>query len=169
MPTNASTGFALSSTDIEADSVISNKHVFDGSGCSGANISPALSWTGAPAGTKSLAITCYDPDAPTGSGFWHWVVYDIPADVTSLDTGAGNDGSRSLPAGAKQGFTDYSTRGWGGPCPPPGDKPHRYIFTIFALSVDKLGVPENATAAGIGFELHANELARASFTARFGR
>lgn len=158
----------LSSSEIAADSVIPNKHVFNGSGCMGANISPALEWSGAPDGTKSFAVTVYDPDAPTGSGWWHWMVYDIPADVSSLVTGAGNDESK-LPSGARHGMTDYGVKRWGGPCPPPGDEPHRYIFTIFALSVDTLDVPDDATSALIGFNLNANALGKGSFTATFGR
>lgn len=160
--------FTLTSSDITADSIIPSKHVFDGFGCTGANLSPALEWSGAPGDAKSFAVTCYDPDAPTGSGWWHWMVYDIPSTVSSLPTGAGNKGG-ALPKGAKQGMTDYGVKSWGGPCPPPGDDPHRYIFTVFALSVDALDVPDNATSAQIGFNLNGNALATASFTAMFGR
>ena len=158
----------LTSRDIASGSTIDRKHVFPEMGCGGANISPALSWTDAPEGTKSFAITVYDPDAPSGSGWWHWMVYDIPANVTSLETGAGNEGGK-LPAGARQGMTDYGVKAWGGPCPPPGDKPHRYIFTVFALSVEKLDVPDNATSAQIGFNLHFGTIAKAQFTAMYGR
>ena len=158
----------IRSTEVEADSIIPSKHVFNDMGCSGANISPALEWSGAPAGTKSFAITVYDPDAPSGSGWWHWMMYDIPSSVTSLSSGAGNKGG-ALPSGARQGMTDSGVRGWEGPCPPPGDDPHRYVFTVFALSVEKLEVRENATSAMIGFNLNANMLAKASFTAIFGR
>jgi Raf kinase inhibitor-like YbhB/YbcL family protein len=161
--------FLLSSSDIEADSVISNTHVFNQWGCIGANISPALSWTGAPAETRGYAVTCFDPDAPSGSGWWHWMVYDIPAATGALQTGAGNEDSSSLPPGAKQGMTDYGVKRWGGPCPPPGDEPHRYVFTVFALGVPTLDVPENATSAALGFEIRAHALAEASFTAFYGR
>ena len=110
-------------------------------------MSPALAWKNPPAGTKGYAVTVYDPDAPTGSGWWHWVVYNIPATVTSLPVGAGDRGGAKLPAGALQGRTDFGTAGWGGPCPPKGDKPHRYVFTVHALKTDKLDVPADATAA----------------------
>jgi len=144
-----------------------NAQVFQGFGCSGGNISPALRWSDVPAGTKSFAITAYDPDAPTGSGWWHWVSYDLPASVSSLQTGAGKAGA--MPAGAKQGRNDFGSNDFGGACPPLGDAPHRYIFTVFALKVDKLDVPADASAALIGFMLNANKLATASITARYGR
>ena len=158
----------IASSDIEAGAVIPFKHVYNGSACTGPNISPSLHWSGAPAGTKSFAVTVYDPDAPSGSGWWHWMVYDIPPTVQELQTGAGNKGG-SLPDGARQGMTDYGVKEWGGPCPPAGDKPHRYVFTVFALSLEKLDVQENATSAAIGFELIANALETAQFTAMYGR
>jgi len=160
--------FRLQSPAIGPDSTLSNDQVYSGFGCSGKNISPALSWKGAPRDTKSFALTVYDPDAPTGSGWWHWVVYNIPADVSELPAGAGNPGG-SLPAGALQGHTDFGTSGFGGPCPPAGDKPHRYIFTVYALKADKISVPDEASAAMVGFMIHANSLAKASLTARYGR
>lgn len=159
----------LRSPDIEPDSIIEPRHVYNGGGCSGDNQSPALEWSGAPAGTRSLAITCYDPDAPSGSGWWHWLVYDIPPGATSLPAGAGTLDGRRLPPGAKQGRNDYSEKSYGGPCPPPGDKPHRYIFTVFALGVTHLEVPEDASGAAIGFEIHFSKLDSASFTAKYGR
>jgi Raf kinase inhibitor-like YbhB/YbcL family protein len=125
-------GFKLSSPTIKPHSTLSMDQVFNGFGCTGKNISPALKWSGAPKGTKSFAVTLYDPDAPTGSGWWHWVVYNIPADVTELPEGAGTAGGAKLPKGAMQGRTDYGTHAFGGACPPPGDKPHRYIFTVSA-------------------------------------
>jgi Raf kinase inhibitor-like YbhB/YbcL family protein len=160
--------FRLQSPSMTPNSTLSNDQVYSGFGCSGKNISPALSWKGAPRDTKSFALTVYDPDAPTGSGWWHWVVYNIPADVSELPAGAGNPGG-SLPAGALQGHTDFGTSGFGGPCPPAGDKPHRYIFTIYALKADKISVPDEASAAMVGFMIHANSLAKASLTARYGR
>jgi len=110
-----------------------------GFGCAGHNKSPHLKWSGAPAGTKSFAITCYDPDAPTGSGFWHWLVVNIAADISELAEGAGSAGGRP-PAGALQTRTDFGAPGYGGPCPPAGDHPHRYLFTVFAVKADKLDV-----------------------------
>ena len=159
--------FTLTSPDIKAGGRIADKYVFNSFGCTGQNVSPALSWHGAPAGTKGYVLTVYDPDAPTGSGFWHWVMYDIPASVTSLPEGAGAPGKQ--PAGAVLGRTDYGTEGYGGPCPPKGDKPHRYIFTIYAVKTDKLAVPPNPTAAVVGFVTHYATLAKARFTARYGR
>jgi Raf kinase inhibitor-like YbhB/YbcL family protein len=164
----AETAFKLTSPTVKPASTLSNAQVFNGFGCSGQNISPALKWSGAPADTKSFAVTVYDPDAPTGSGWWHWVVYDIPATAAELSERAGNTGGK-LPPGAMQGHTDFGSTGYGGPCPPAGDKPHRYIFTVYALKTDKLDVPADATAAFIGFMIHGNRIASASFTARYGR
>ena len=163
-----SAGFTLSSPTIKPGSTLTQAQVFNGFGCSGKNISPELKWSGAPAGTKSFAVTVYDPDAPTGSGWWHWVVINLPADSTGLVEGAGSAPGK-LPAGAVQGRTDFGAAGFGGACPPPGDKPHRYIFTVFALKTDKLDVPADATAALIGFMLNANKLATATFTVKYGR
>jgi Raf kinase inhibitor-like YbhB/YbcL family protein len=160
--------FRLHSPTVAPNSMLSNDQVYSGFGCSGKNISPALSWKGAPHDTKSFALTVYDPDAPTGSGWWHWVVYNIPADVTELPEGAGNAGGK-LPAAAVQGHTDFGTSGFGGACPPAGDKPHRYIFTVYALKTDKISVPDEASAAMIGFMIHANALTKATLTAHYGR
>jgi Raf kinase inhibitor-like YbhB/YbcL family protein len=162
-------GFTLSSPDIKPGAMLANTYVFNAFGCSGENKSPALKWSGAPKDTKSFALTLYDPDAPTGSGWWHWVVYNIPADATELAAGAGTAGSTTLPKGATQGRTDFGTAAFGGACPPQGDKPHRYIFTVYALKTDKLDAPADASAALIGFMIHANQLAKASFTAKYGR
>jgi Raf kinase inhibitor-like YbhB/YbcL family protein len=174
--------FTLSSPDLRSGA-FDNKFVLNGFGCAGQNISPALEWRNVPAGTKSLALQVYDPDAPTGSGFWHWTVYNISPTVTSLAQGAGNSPA-TLPAGAFGGNTDFQDTGatggngnYGGPCPPQGDKPHRYIFTLFALAVDKLevagGVPKTGSAGLYGFVLNkgvgAALLGKASFTAHYGR
>lgn len=161
--------FTLASPDIAADSTIDRKFEFNGFGCSGDNRSPALRWSGAPAGTKSYAITLYDPDAPTGSGFWHWFVVNIPGNVTELASNAGAIGGANLPKGARHVRIDYGIHGFGGPCPPEGDPPHRYIFTVHALSVERLDVPDDATAAVAGFMVNANSLGKASFTAKYGR
>jgi len=162
-------GFTLSSPTVKPGSMLTEAQVFKGFGCEGKNISPALKWSGAPAGTKSYAVTVYDPDAPTGSGWWHWVVYNIPASATELPEGAGGADGKGLPAGAVQGRTDFGAPGFGGACPPPGDKPHRYIFTVYALKTDKIDVPADATAALVGFMINANKLGKASFEAKYGR
>ena len=163
-------GFTLSSPTIKPGSMLTDAQVFKGFGCEGKNVSPALKWSGAPSGTRSYAVTVYDPDAPTGSGWWHWVVYNIPASTTELPEGAGApDGKGALPAGAVQGRTDFGSAGFGGACPPPGDKPHRYIFTVHALKADKIDLPADASAALVGFMVNANRLAKASFEAKYGR
>lgn len=161
--------FTLSSSEIKANSMIPKRFEFNGFGCSGENKSPELKWSGAPKDTKSFAVTVYDPDAPTGSGWWHWQVYNIPANVDELASNAGAPDSTALPKGAVEGRSDYGTAAWGGTCPPQGDKPHRYIFTVYALKTDKIEVPADATAALTGFMIHANTLAKASFTAEYGR
>ena len=161
--------FTLSSPDVAANSTIAGMHVSNSMGCSGGNISPRLEWSGTPAGTQSFALTVYDPDAPTGSGFWHWVVVNIPASTTSLARGAGTADGKALPAGSVQVATDFGVPGFGGPCPPVGDKPHRYIFTLFALKTPKLELPEHATAAVTGFLIHFNLIAQTGFTAYYGR
>jgi Raf kinase inhibitor-like YbhB/YbcL family protein len=161
--------FTLGSPAVAPGARLTEAQVFDGFGCTGQNISPALTWSGAPAGTKSYAVTVYDPDAPTGSGWWHWVVYNLPATVSALPEGAGAAGNPQLPAGAVQGRTDFGTAAFGGACPPVGDAPHRYVFTVHALKVEKLELPADASAALIGYMLHANGLGKASFTALYGR
>ena len=162
-------GFTLSSPEIKAGGTIPKSFEFNSFGCSGDNKSPVLKWTGAPKGAKSFAVTVYDPDAPTGSGWWHWMVVNIPADVTELQANAGALNGTALPRGATQGRSDYGTNAWGGVCPPPGDKPHRYIFTVFALKTEKLELPVDATAALTGFMINGNALGKASFTATYGR
>lgn len=125
------------------------------------NRSPQLSWSGAPEGTKSFAVTCFDPDAPTGSGFWHWTVANLPADVTELAEGASSAG---LPKGAIEGRTDFGEPGFGGAAPPPGHGPHHYVFTVFAVGVEALPVTPEDSGAKYGFNLHFHTLARASIT-----
>jgi Raf kinase inhibitor-like YbhB/YbcL family protein len=163
----ASANFRLTTPDLVSKGRITLSHVFNGMGCNGQNLSPALEWANAPAGTKSFAVTMYDPDAPTGSGWWHWVMYNIPGSTTGLVAGAGN--GRNAPRGSAEGATDFGTKGYGGPCPPVGDKPHHYHITVFALKVDRLDVPGNATAAYVGFNLNANKLATARVTGLYGR
>jgi len=161
----------LSSPDIKDGGTIANQQVFKGFGCTGDNISPALSWSGAPANTKSFAISIYDPDAPTGSGWWHWVVYNIPASTTSLPKDAGDPSKGLMPKGAVQSRTDFGTVGYGGPCPPPGDKPHHYRITVFALDVDQLpnAKGDAASAALVGFDINFHTLAKVTLTGMYGR
>ena len=160
-------GFKLESPDLKPNGTIAEEQVFNGFGCAGKNVSPALKWSGAPKGTKSFALLVHDPDAPTGgAGWWHWVVINIPAETTELKKAAGN---ANLPAGAAQVNTDFGGPGWGGPCPPAGDKPHRYNFSLYALKVAKLDVPANATASLAGFMVNADSIGKATLTGRYGR
>jgi len=165
----AADSFTLESAEVKPSSTIAEAQVYKGFGCEGGNVSPSLKWRNAPAGTKSFAVTVYDPDAPTGSGWWHWVFFNIPASMTSIPMGVGNPASGQTPKGAVQSKNDFGKTGYGGPCPPNGDKPHRYIFTVYALKVDKLDADENATPAMVGFMINANQLGKASVTATYGR
>lgn len=168
-PDATTPGFTLESGEIKAGGMIDARFEFNGFDCSGDNKSPALIWSGAPEGTQSFALTLYDPDAPTGSGWWHWVVVDIPAHVTGLNADAGNTEGSLLAPGARQLRNDYGQTGFGGVCPPRGESPHRYVFTLHALKVPKLEIPDDATPALAGFMIHSNLLAQAGFTARYGR
>jgi Raf kinase inhibitor-like YbhB/YbcL family protein len=161
-------GLTLTSPDIAQGRKIALAQIFNSFGCSGQNISPALSWSHAPEGTQSFALLVHDPDAPTGSGWWHWVVYDIPATVSSLPAGAGDPKAKLLPAGAMQGRTDFGTNAYGGPCPPPG-KLHHYHFRLYALKVPKLDVPADASAAFIAFNVHANAIGETQIMATYSR
>jgi len=137
-------------------------------GCDGSNISPELHWSNAPSGTKSFAVTVYDPDAPTGSGWWHWVVFNIPASVNALPADFGNV-NKTATISAIQSMTDYGKAGFGGACPPKGDKAHRYVFTVHALSVDKLNLDEKSSPALVGFMIGANTLAKATLISYYQR
>jgi Raf kinase inhibitor-like YbhB/YbcL family protein len=164
--------FAVSSRSFKDGDYLGKAHILSedyGFGCAGGNQSPQLSWSGAPAGSKSFAVTCYDPDAPTGSGFWHWLVVNIPADTHELALDAGNPKSGKLPKGALMTRTDFGAPGYGGPCPPEGDHPHRYLFTVFAVSDEKLDVTADTSAAVVGFNLHFKTLAKAAIMGLFKR
>jgi hypothetical protein len=169
MGRSAAHALDLTSPNIKPGGTIADEQVLNSFGCAGGNISPALNWSDAPKGTKSFALNVYDPDAPIGSGFWHWVIFNIPADATSLAKGAGDPKSAAAPKGAVQSRTDFGALGYGGPCPPKGDKAHHYQFTIFAVDVDKLDADENTTAAVVGFNLHFHTLAKATLTGLWGR
>jgi len=161
--------FKLTSPDFKEGATLSDKSSFNSFGCTGENVSPELDWANAPAGTKSFALMVRDPDAPTGSGWWHWVVYNIPADAKSLPAGAGKADNSAVPKGAVQGNTDFGTAGYGGPCPPVGSGNHHYVFTLFALKVEKLDLPATATAAFVGFNVMASSLGKATLTGLYGR
>lgn len=154
----------LYSWDIQEGQLMPSTFEFKGFGCTGDNLSPQLSWHGAPEGTKSFAITAYDPDAPTGSGWWHWQVINIPADTMQLSRGV----SGKL-TNATELTNDYGAKGFGGACPPQGDGMHRYEFTVWALPEAKLSIPENASAALVGYMLNAKALDKAKLTATFVR
>jgi Raf kinase inhibitor-like YbhB/YbcL family protein len=160
----------LSSPDFAAGARLPDRFALNMAGCTGGNVSPALRWSGAPSGTKSYVITLFDPDEhATPSGWWHWVVYDIPANVHHLPGDAGSEHGTSLPAGARQGRSDLGNLAYHGPCPDAGDKPHHYVFTLYALSVDKLPVAEGASGAMVTYVAHDSTLAKATLTALYGR
>ena len=161
--------FTLTSPDIRPNGPISMEQVFNSFGCTGKNISPALAWKNAPAGTKSFALLCHDPDAPTGgAGWWHWLVLNIPATATGLAKDAGKADGSNLPAGALHVNTDFGGPGWGGPCPPVGHGPHRYVFTVYALGVDKLDA-SGGTASLAGYMVNGNAVGKATLTGKFER
>jgi Raf kinase inhibitor-like YbhB/YbcL family protein len=159
--------FTLKSDDLSGQ--LTETQVFSGFGCTGKNISPSLKWINAPKDTKSFAFTVYDPDAPTGSGWWHWVIFNISSGINELKADAGNLQKGLAPKGSVQSVTDFGMPGFGGACPPEGDKPHRYIFTVYALKVEKLDLDEKALPALVGFFLNQHTIAKASLMAYYGR
>jgi Raf kinase inhibitor-like YbhB/YbcL family protein len=159
--------FSVSSDDVTDGEPMPLPHASGVFGAGGNDTSPHLRWDGAPEGTKSYAVTCFDPDAPTGSGFWHWVVFDIPATVTELATGAGSQDGARLPAGAVQVRNDANFAGYVGAGPPPGHGPHRYVFAVHALDVEHTGADASATPAFVGFTMFGHTLGRALLTATF--
>ncbi len=159
--------FTLKSSDIGEK--ISINQVYSGYGCTGKNISPALNWSNVPKNTRGFAVTLFDPDAPTGKGWWHWIIFNIPANVNALKAGAGDLQKNLAPEDSIQSQTDFGKAGYGGPCPPKGDKPHRYIFTVYALDRARLNLDKNALPAGVGFLLYQHTKAKASFISHYGR
>jgi len=159
----------LTSDDIEHGKEHPNACIADIMGCTGENQSPHLRWSGAPAETRSFAVTCFDPDAPTGCGFWHWVLFDIPASVTELPRGAGSGDKVGLPPGAIHARNDVGEFGYVGAAPPEGHGDHRYVFAVHALGVPTLGLDASATPAYVGFNLTFNTLARGVIVTTFGR
>lgn len=159
--------FTVESDDVANGEQMTDDQVYNSWGMSGQNMSPGLRWHGFPPETKGFAVTCYDPDAPTGSGFWHWLVIDIPASVTGLPRGAGSSDGANLPAGAFSVRNDFGTKDFGGAAPPPGE-PHRYVFTVHALNTDHLAIDSDVSPAVAGFNLAFAAIARASIIPVFG-
>ncbi len=160
--------FVVTSTDVTDGGQLSSIQVANIMGYEGANLSPQLSWSGFPVETKSFAVTIHDPDAPTGSGFWHWLLIDIPASVTSLERGAGASDASQLMSGAVAIRNDTGMMGYIGSAPPKGDEPHRYVHTVHAVDVQKLGLSSDATPALVGFNLRFHGIARAQIVPVFG-
>jgi Raf kinase inhibitor-like YbhB/YbcL family protein len=148
----------LTSEDVVQGGYMDKKQEFNGFGCSGEDLSPHLKWSNPPIGTKSFAITAYDPDAPTGSGWWHWQVINLPSNVLELATNAGSVKQNLLPTGGEHIQNDYGTKGFGGACPPKGHGVHHYRFTVHALSIEKIELPENASSALTGYMINANTI-----------
>lgn len=167
MSKNSKQTFTLTSNDLGGHFDL--KQSFNDWGHNGNNISPQLSWKNAPGGTKSFAITMYDPDAPTGSGWWHWLAFNITTKTHTLVTNAGNIKANLAPEGVVQSINDYGTKGYGGPCPPEGHGFHQYIITVHALKVEELDLDSNTNAAVVGFNLWANTIERASIVSYYKR
>lgn len=160
-------GLTLKSSELGGQ--FTTKQVFNGFGCSGNNISPQLNWDNAPKGTKSFAVTIHDADVPSGSGWWHWVIFDIPAATNELKADAGNPDKNLAPTGSVQSGTDFGKPGYGGPCPPEGHGFHRYLITVYALKTEKLGLDKNAVPALVGYYLHSATIQKASIVAYYKR
>lgn len=159
--------FDLTSDDIHDGEKMTLNHVSDG--LAGANLSPHLRWSGAPDGTASYVVTCFDPDAPTPSGFWHWTAVDLPVSTTSLPRGAGAVDGSGLPSPAFHVRNDGGTLGYAGAAPPEGDRPHRYYFVVHAVDVATLGPGPDASPAVVAFNLAFHTLARAQIVPTFSR
>jgi Raf kinase inhibitor-like YbhB/YbcL family protein len=160
--------FTLTSTDITDGQPQDEKHAYVGATDNAGNESPQLTWNVYPDGTKSFVVTCFDPDAPTPSGFWHWVLVDVPVGTTSLDTNAGANGA-ALPGNAFHVRNDWGSKDYGGAYPPDGDRPHRYYYVVHAVDTETLGVDDEASAAVVSFNLAFHTLARAQLVATFQR
>ena len=169
-PMGPARAFELTSPDFDAGGPIPATFAYDGFGCTGGNVSPPLAWRDVPDGTASFALMVHDPDAPTGgAGFWHWIVLDIPGDARELPQGAGSTDPDAMPEGVRQVANDYGVAGWGGPCPPAADDPHRYDFTLYALPMARLEVPEGASKAVTGFVVNANAIDTATLQGTYDR
>ncbi|MCH2157346.1 MAG: YbhB/YbcL family Raf kinase inhibitor-like protein [Oleiphilaceae bacterium] len=163
--TASAQGLTLSSDSAQGQ--LAMKHVFNGFGCSGENISPELNWQNAPEGTKSFAITMYDKDAPTDGGWWRWLVFNIPSDTTALPENAGKTDAKLAPKGSIQIKTSFGATGYGGACPPEGDRPHQYLFTVYALNTETLDVDENTPPNLVGYLINAETIQKASTVAYY--
>lgn len=161
--------FNVSSPEMKAGAILKNKHLFNGFGCQGDNVSPQLVWKNAPKGTQSFALMVYDPDAPTGSGWWHWVVFNIPSVAKGMPENAGNPQVDLAPKGSVQSRTDFGVPGYGGACPPENGGQHRYVFSVFALDVEDLQLGEDSSAAMVGFVVGQHTLARADLVMHYSR
>lgn len=161
--------FPVSSTDVAEGQSLSMPQVSGIFGAGGEDVSPQLSWAGFPEGTKSFVVTCFDPDAPTGSGFWHWSVFNIPVSTTELPRNAGCQDGSLLPAGSSHLRNDAGLPGYLGAAPPAGHGPHRYYFAVHALSVDSLPIDENVSPAICGFNMFGNTLARGLLTPTYAQ
>lgn len=157
--------FSLKSSSLSSSDLMPNHYVFNGQGCHGDNVSPHLEWQGAPEGTKSFALTVHDPDAPVEGGWRHWTVLNIPSEINQLEEGASN--KHRLPPQAVEVENDYGQVGYGGPCPPKGDRPHRYVFTLYALKTEHLEINSDADRVSVETSLQNNMISKASFTIRY--
>jgi Raf kinase inhibitor-like YbhB/YbcL family protein len=162
-----SADFKLYSDDLKNGRFV-QANILNGFGCTGGNVSPDLAWENAPQGAKSFVVTMYDPDAKTGSGWWHWVIANIPSTTKALPSGVNKDAAK-LPRGSIETRTDFGPPGYGGPCPPAGDPAHRYVFAIYALKIDKLPVDAQTSAAMVGFLTNASSVGKATLSVNYGR
>jgi Raf kinase inhibitor-like YbhB/YbcL family protein len=166
---DADTGtFRLESPEWHNGGTVPTRNLFNGSGCNGSNISPEFHWSGAPKGTRSFAITIYDPDAPVPGGWWHWVVFNIPSAASNLLAGAGDKGSNRLPPGSSQCNNDYGESGYGGPCPPPGTT-HRYVVKIYALDVERIAAGAETAPSRVARLIQEHAIGSAQLSVSFGR
>ena|SRR5579872_883293 len=152
----------VESTSFGHNQTIPKKYAFNGWGSDGDNVSPHVKWSGAPSGTKSFAVTIWDPDAPTTVGFWHWTIFNIPPSVTEIEEG-------KVPSGATQGYTDFGMSQYGGPAPPPGHGPHHYHIRVYALDVDNLPLDKGSTAAVLMFMMRDHILAQGELVGIYER
>lgn len=159
--------FTVSSDNFTDGGTLRDAQVFDDWGFTGGNLSPQLTWSGAPQGTRSFAVSCFDADAPTPAGFWHWTVIGLPADTTSLPEGAGAEGGAELPSGAFMTATDFGSKAFGGAAPPQGDIPHRYVFAVHALDTDDLGIDDSVTCTVAAFNYLQHTIGRAVTTGTY--